>query len=271
MVRVAAGLYYETREIELYDPISITIQGGWNASFTSRSSNPSLTVVDMLISGRFLYIYAYDGETIDITLEGFTLTGGLTTGSGGVVYVQAGSGSSAMADTSVRFTMRGNRLVGNQAGYSGGAVYAHASADSDTFRSVLDLTVVDNEIVANSSMSTGGALYLNGYSYLSPGKAVLRYTVEGNTIHGNTAMNASALYVDSNRSPCEEAGVASSISRNDISGNSAFYDEAVRVYTYSAGPSTLNIKNNRICNNSVWGSDGGGGPGRNRECRTTSC
>ncbi|MDZ7696108.1 MAG: hypothetical protein U5R49_03985 [Deltaproteobacteria bacterium] len=47
-VRVAQGLYYENLSIR--NPITVTIQGGWDATFASRSSDPSLTILDSHVS-----------------------------------------------------------------------------------------------------------------------------------------------------------------------------------------------------------------------------
>jgi hypothetical protein len=71
VVRVAQRWYFEN--IFINDTITVDIQGGWKSDFSSRSSDPSLTVVNGL-TGTVFDFFATKGIAIDVTIEGITIT-----------------------------------------------------------------------------------------------------------------------------------------------------------------------------------------------------
>ena len=77
-IRVAQGTYvgnftYDPAVPENFD---LTIEGGWNASFTTRTLEPLNTTLNGNASGRVLTILATNGATGNIKVEGFNIING---------------------------------------------------------------------------------------------------------------------------------------------------------------------------------------------------
>jgi len=259
-VRVAQGLYFEN-DIRIDDPITVTIQGGWNTSFTSRSSDPRLTIIDGMGLDRVFYIYASYDETISVTIEGLTITNGKR-GDGGGIYARARAGTSSTTDSILNLTLTNNRIVANQAFYWGGGIYVSASTSSDVGSALVDFNLNNNRIAHNSACSDGGGLVINGYSNSSYSRnSLLRFNIIDNEINGNTANNdGGGVYIILDRTDYEEGGSGSMIKRNDINGNWA-WDDAGGLYLDldECSSSTLPIINNVISGNyasTTWDAGG---------------
>ncbi|MEA3240255.1 MAG: hypothetical protein U9P37_01535, partial [Pseudomonadota bacterium] len=127
-IRVAQGLYFEN--IRIQNPITVTIQGGWDSTFSTRSSDPALTVVNGMGLYSVFYIRAYNDENITVTIEGLTITNGCDRDGGGI-YAAAYAGSSCTTDSSLNLLLSNNRIVGNWASNGGGGIYVDASTYSN--------------------------------------------------------------------------------------------------------------------------------------------
>ncbi|HEC32189.1 MAG TPA: hypothetical protein ENI41_06840, partial [Deltaproteobacteria bacterium] len=80
-IRVAQGTYQENLTIDpdLDGIYNIFLQGGYSSDFTSRTVDPSNTVIDGGNSGRAMFInspYEENGVQLSMRIEGFTITGG---------------------------------------------------------------------------------------------------------------------------------------------------------------------------------------------------
>ncbi len=140
---------------------TITIQGGWDASFTRRNAASFPTTLDARGQGRVLYVVG----NISPTVEGLRITGGSAAGLGGDEErtYDVGGGVYILAATAV---FRDNEVFGNTAGRGGGLYLAHSAA-----------RISDNKVISNTANYGGGGLYLRTSAA----------TLDGNTIATNTA------------------------------------------------------------------------------------
>jgi plastocyanin len=204
LIRVTSGSYLERLTITK----TVTLQGGWDASFATRT--PGESVVDAQRLGRALTILG----PISPTIDGFTLTGGNATFEisgahhGGGVYVEAGGAlltnniiTNNLATTSTILAERGrgggvyvesgsvvisaNQIVSNVAGAAepgptvegfGGGVFA-AGAPS----------VINNLIASNQARSSGASFGYGGGAHVSNG------VVRGNQFISNSASNGGGI------------------------------------------------------------------------------
>ncbi|MCP4711985.1 MAG: hypothetical protein GY869_25470, partial [Planctomycetes bacterium] len=236
-IKVAAGTYYES-DITIDNSITLTIRGGYDAANFSNppSTDPAATVVDALGLGRGFHIYAYNGETINVIIEGLTIVNGFTSGYGGGIYVEVTTYSSSLSDTTVKLDVRRVIINGNSAGYNGAGVYAYPYTGNDTFVSIFEITLSDSRIVGNTACDDGGGVYIRGYSSSSyAGMSEVRFSIEGNRINGNSATGyGGGMYIELDN--CRYAGVipgpvakrapvpGPSITSNEICRNSSASD-----------------------------------------------
>ncbi|MDY7080301.1 MAG: right-handed parallel beta-helix repeat-containing protein [Chloroflexota bacterium] len=179
-ITVATGIYYE------YDIMlnkNITLTGGYDDSFSIWNPDIYPAVVDAQGLGRVFEIF---GSPI---LDGFTVRGGSTPGSGGGVYVGLGAP-----------VIRRNVITGNVADASGGGVFNERG----------DLTLEQNELAYNSAYRGGGfasrsdapnfwnnfvyentAVAQGGGVYVSGGSPRIWH----DTFYGNTAEEGGGLYL----------------------------------------------------------------------------
>ncbi|MGD1992913.1 MAG: right-handed parallel beta-helix repeat-containing protein, partial [Anaerolineae bacterium] len=169
-IRVAEGICYENVAITE----SLTLEGGWDQSFTTRSPNPaSATTIDGLGRGRVIAIVE-TGGAIAPTVDGFTITGGDATGlgnEGSPSYDTGGGIYSYRADTTVTgCVVRGNVGSTSGIGWGGGvgAIYGNVTVENST---------VDNNVASAVSNGYGGGLFFR-YSTAN---------VATNTIQSNVA------------------------------------------------------------------------------------
>ncbi len=254
-IRVAQGLYFEN--VTINDSITLTIQGGWDQTFTTRSTDPTLTVVNGMGLDSVFYINASSDESISVAIDGLTITNGLAS-SGGGIYAYAYAGSSSTTDTLVALTLSNNRIVGNSTWNSGGGLYAYAYTYSDTGIAKVDITITNNRIAENNA-NNGGGVYINGYSSTSHSKrSVARFGLMGNEINGNFSTNGGGAYINLSNSDSALGGVSSYIESNDINGNHALSGiGGLYLYLDNALSPDLNIVNNVISGN--YDKSGSGG------------
>jgi len=154
LIRVASGAYSERLTITK----TVTLEGGWNESFTTRA--PGTSVIDAQRAGRVMTVLGLVSPTID----GFTITGGDATTEisgthrGGGVYIDAGgallvnniiTNNLATITTSTAFSDRG---------YGGGVYVAGGS-----------VLISANQILSNvagaggsNTEAYGGGVYAMG-------------------------------------------------------------------------------------------------------------
>ncbi len=191
VVKVAEGTYTE-HNLTLNK--NITLRGGYfsRGGGAWQISQPEVrqTIVDAQGMGRVFYIFG--GPTI----EGFTITGGETAGSGGGFYIYS-SGEPIV---------RGNVISGNVAGAYGGGIYseygnptleqnvlAHNTAKwGGGFASAAGSPGFwSNTVYDNIATADGGGVYVAG------GNARIWHE----TIYGNTANQGGGIYLANGSNP----------------------------------------------------------------------
>ena len=243
-IRISRGTYLET--ITITAPKTLTLQGGWNQGFTSRSDDSSLTVIDGGGNGSVVNIRAGPGVAITLTIEGFTIrngkadkggggisilsvggsvdttlvnntiSGNTANNEGGGIRVESGSGGVALV------TLTGNVITGNnvthlverQGGWDGGGVAAFASGSGTT---TLRLT---NNLITGNEAAWGGGVF--GYAWGS--NATVTVVLTNNIITGNEARAGGGIFSCSGQT-CPISGSGGSViwtlTNNIITGNMA--------------------------------------------------
>lgn len=151
-VRVAEGTCYENVAITE----SLTLEGGWDQAFTTRSADPATaTTIDGLGRGRAISITELSGAIAPV-IDGFTLTGGDATDLGGsdiYGYDIGGGLYSWYADTTVSDSIiQGNVASTNDIGWGGGLGFYHGNP------TVIDCLIEDN-VASTASNGYGGGVY----------------------------------------------------------------------------------------------------------------
>ena len=101
VVRMSGGVYNPGGPLEI--PTGVTIEGGWNADFSSRDVESNITVID----GQGAHALFVSNGTTEWLIDGLTLTGGITqpgvegeAGNGSVLRV-TGGGSGVLRKVTV--------------------------------------------------------------------------------------------------------------------------------------------------------------------------
>ncbi|MEE9615772.1 MAG: right-handed parallel beta-helix repeat-containing protein, partial [Anaerolineae bacterium] len=223
IVEVAAGTYDE------YDVTlnkDVTLRGGYSADFSAWDPDDYPTILDAKGLGRVLNIFGSP------TVEGFTLQGGSSPGSGGGVYIALGSP-----------ILRRNVITGNTAGAYGGGVY-NGPGNPTLERNVLAFNAAQrgggfasdsgnpafwsNLVYENTAGADGGGVYIAGGSP----------RIWHDTVYSNTADTGGGLYL---------AGGSPVVSNTIVISNTA--SVAGGVYSQAAGAA--------LEYNDVWGNANG--------------
>ena len=141
------------------DNHKLTIEGGWDETFTARTDNPSLTVLDGENARRvFDFAVTHAGKSLDVTVENLTVTHGYAVpglewelnGAGIRCYTDPALGAVAAA---TRLTVRGCRFVSNYTSLlaqgNGGGIATNGPVE-----------VFESEFVSNITPRYGAGLYL---------------------------------------------------------------------------------------------------------------
>jgi hypothetical protein len=161
-LRVAQGTYVENPSVN----IGVTLEGGYEAISWTRSITRYDTTIDGSGSTTQSVVTIPAGD-FDVVLDGFTITGGNTTGNGGGVLI--GSGGTVTITSSV--------ITGNVSGGEGGGVAAYGP-----------LTLMDSIISDNLTQDHGGAV-----STQQATVHLINVLITGNE---TTSGNANVLTVD---------------------------------------------------------------------------
>lgn len=158
---------------------SITLLGGYNAGCIDRVLDPSKTIIDSGGNDSVLYFYiANSSGNGHLTVDGFTIKNGNSTGSGGGLYVYMTSDSSASGD----ITLSNNIILGNYANVSGGGASLSSISNSGNSGNII---LINNIITGNTANQWygGGVMVQSNSTSGTPGNVSLI----NNTITGNTA------------------------------------------------------------------------------------
>ena len=174
-IRVRAGTYFENIGIPVaMNQGSVILTGGWNAAFTSRDPDPSVTIIDGGSQGAVFDISPFGGELI---IDGFTITNG-----GGVFY---GAGLRCFIRNDARVSLNNNYIRNNTA----------SSQDAQPFGGGIQTTVVgsghlvltNNLIRENRCVGPAGAYTFGGGLYLEA-RSNGALTIGNNVIENNSAI-----------------------------------------------------------------------------------
>lgn len=196
-VLVTNGTYYVSTEITVASGITIQSVNGWTN-----------TIVDAQESGRCFYL-----DDAGAILDGFTITRGYASGSGGGVYCNGGTvrnccihsntatggsygdrrggGVYCTGGTISHCVVSNNLALG--LGYSGGGVYITSGA------TLQHCTISANEVYGGTSGSSGSPV--TGGGVYCTGSTITNCTISGNTARGaNSGQSASGggVYMSGN-------------------------------------------------------------------------
>jgi hypothetical protein len=155
----------------------VSLEGGWNRTFSSRAVDPALTIIDGDINGdgtgdgSVIRVEASTAEAVTLSVHGFTIQNGKSADGGGVF-------ASARQSGSVNLNLVGSVIRNNESTNSGGGVGVYAEDSGSTAQA----TVTNNIIHSNHSAGNGGGVY--GFSNLSANTSLV---LINNTISGNAA------------------------------------------------------------------------------------
>jgi len=223
VVKVAAGTYTDALASGrvLYINKPVTVQGGYTAAdgFTGQPDPVvNRTVLDAEGAGRVLYVVNATG----VTVEGFDLLNGSTSGHGGGVYA-----------SNAGFTLRSSRIYSNVAGVtsSGGGIYVTGG----------QFALQACEVFSNTVGKFGGGVYAAGTDL----------TLMGNTIRDNVASNddGGGVYIANGDPAVLEANF---ILNNAAGEGAGDYGGGV----YIANTSLFTLTNNIVAANQASDADG---------------
>ncbi|MBW1982300.1 MAG: hypothetical protein JRJ12_13875 [Deltaproteobacteria bacterium] len=256
-IMVARGIYKGNFEYVSSEGRSITLQGGYDATFCSRQVDPAKTVLDGQSAGRVLHLYNSAGGSI--TVDGFTIRNGSGTLGAGI-YARS---DMAVGDTG-DITLSNNIITGNDTGtggsLNGGGVNIYSHVNEGTSANIL---VSDNIITGNTANYLGGGLYALTMSLEGNSGTV---TFSNNIIAGNTAAEYDGGGVDVHSAVDTNSYTCGKISfyNNTIAGNSAGrYAGGVGIDTSNGDAS--------LYNNIVWGNAAASGHGRDLHTFSQGC
>jgi len=204
-IRVEQGTYMENFYItSSFVSDDIEISGGWNAAFSSRSADASLTVIDGGAQiNPVIGIYAAGGS---ILVDGLTITNGSGPTGGGIRVRPSGG---------IWVTISNNRIIGNSASGSlpsgGGVSFRDLTYDAR-------LTLIDNVISGNTLENTsGGSASGGGVALFADADSAWEAT--GNRIIDNTCIAPSDNVFGCGASLSVNSPESSVFSDNLVRGN----------------------------------------------------
>jgi len=227
----------------VYISKTLTLQGGWNISFTQRNVISYPTTLDAQGQGRLLYI---TGD-ISPTIEGLRITGGNANGLGGGPWGwEAGGGVYVITATAI---IKDNQIFNNTAYWYGGGLYLVSS----------DAILTGNTVTSNTAeRNGGGGIYLRESPAVLSGNTVISNTaseggglfllyspatLSGNVVFSNTGVNGGGLFLDFS---------GATLNDNDISFNSAYVCGGLCV-----NESDATLTGNTVFANTARGAGGG--------------
>jgi parallel beta-helix repeat protein len=234
-IRVAQGTYvgnftYDPAVTENFD---LTIEGGWNASFTTRTLEPLNTTLNGNASGRVLTLLATNGATGSIKVEGFNVINGHVTGS------NYGGGLLALTNLPGEVTVNKNIFDQNFAQRVGGGLFLNLG-----FKTLSNNIIKNNTagVVGETLTTAAGGAY--AYCANSNGCSVFNNLIYNNTTNyfsdDSGAAGGILLYA---------VGGAMNFVNNTVTGNSA-HTHGGGIYLAASG-SAHRLYNNIIRGNST--------------------
>jgi hypothetical protein len=240
IIHIAQGtyqgdFYYSGGGIIDYVDEGLTLLGGYDSSFTSRSTDPSLTIFDGENSPSSISIEA-PYNTSDILIEGFTFQNNDAAG------FDLSGASLAINTVGGTITVNNNIIQNNSMDGVGGAVAITSYSNSEQSVVFINNTLSNNTQIqsANSGIFGDGGGGLNIYR----SKDVL---IENNTFEGNTAGGSGGAF-------WSRDGANFIIKDNTFEGNTSAANGGAMYVLVNRGSVTL--EGNTIINNDAYQSGG---------------
>lgn len=238
IIQVSQGTYLEN--IIINTSKTLTLQGGWNQEFTSRSEDNSLTVIDGRADASVFDIHADPNATIMLTIEGFTIQNGKAPIQNGKAHKSGGIWIESNGFINV--LLINNNISGNTA-QNGGGVSIESNGEG-----FVNVTLINNTISGNIVSEEGGGIRVSS-------GGLTEVTLIGNVITDNIVTNPFE------KPPCDGGGIAvyasgSGVSslrltNNLITRNRGAAGGGIWGYAYGPGDAliTMVLTNNIIAEN----------------------
>ena len=258
-LKVATGTYTDSgTEVVLINK-SMTLYGGWDASFTAQNG---MSTVDGQSARQGIVINS--GTTV--VIDHFTVQNGFSSGDGGGIYIegeptlnnstvkgnsasQYGGGISSRGSGAL--TISNSTISGNRAGGGGGVMASggtlmtlnnssvinnYSTADGAGILVSQNLVLINSAIKDNISSETGGGIFIYGTHSL---------TLNNTTVTGNQAVNGGGinLYNYSGSYPQETTILNSTVSNNTAQTGGGINME------HSSPARIVTVRNSIIANN----------------------
>ena len=169
-VRVAQGTYLENVSVNSTGDFSL--EGGWDAAFSNRATDPALTVVDGRSAGSVIVLSAAQGVVIASAIERFTIQNGSDRHGGGIL---AHAFNGGMVD----LTVSANIIKNNRSAEGGGGIGVYVEGPNSLAKAGL----TNNAIHGNDSDGDGAGLHL----FASGSSSGVSLSLTNNTISENAA------------------------------------------------------------------------------------
>ena len=208
IIMVVQGTYTGNFTYDSSEGYSVTLLGGYAANCAGRIRNPANTILDG--GGSGMVILLYDANSGDITMDGFTVRNGSSTGYGSGVYAYSYSDSG----TAGRVTLTDNIVTGNSA-YKASGIWALSHSQNGTAGKVLLVNNVVSGNTATGMYGQGAGVLAQSSSTYGTGGTV---TLVNNTITGNSATGSSGAGGGASLSAWGRPGAAPSIVTTTLSG-----------------------------------------------------
>jgi CSLREA domain-containing protein/uncharacterized repeat protein (TIGR01451 family) len=217
-------------------------------SITIRGEGARTTVIDAHQTSR---VFELDAKRV--TMEGLTVTGGLTeVGSGEETF--PGDGGGIVVVESEELTLNGMNVAGNSATQNGGGIAAppESSLVTATNLSITDSTIAGNHVSGGAGEGLGGGIYALG------SLSLVNSTVSGNNVEGPTgtsqgggiAVGPDGVSVEPTNVTLLNATIAgNSVGTGGIGGGLAVYNPAMGLEP------SFTVRNTIIAGNTVGGAE----------------
>ena len=200
IIKLQQGTYVGNFVYDSEEANALTLEGGYEPDFASRTIDPANTVLDGNQAGIVMAVST--DQATPVTIEGLTFQNGVTLNPrkdcGGGLYYNSSGG---------RLQISHSAFTGNSAFSKGGGVYAYTQSGG------LTVTLNNNTFTGNSASPNGGGLYADAQS------GGLTVTLNNNTFTGNSARNGAGLYADAHSD-----GLTVTLNNNTFTGNFASSD-----------------------------------------------
>lgn len=238
LIKIRQGTYIGNFTYASTEACSLTIEGGYDADFSTRVVNPENTTLDAQNSGRVLALNGPEAG-VNFAVSGLSIQNG-SYNKGGGLYVNAGSGTLNLLHSTIHNnSMGGFYLQAGTVNISNSIISSNHSVSLDG-QVILanEVDVSDSLIIQNYSQNDAGGLRING-----PTITLRRNTITENSSDGGYRTGG-GLYLE---------GQTIELSNNNISHN--FSDKAGGGVWAQA--SIINVINNIIEFNQA-NNEGGG-------------